>query len=64
VPVIGRFEAGAGTFLADEVIGGAAVKVRFLWLRTETDAPRWEQAMSADGGATWETNWTMDFTRA
>ena len=26
--------------------------------------PRWEQAFSADGGGTWETNWIMDFTRA
>jgi len=40
------------------------VLVRFLWLRTLTRAPRWEQAVSPDGGATWETNWTMDFTRA
>ena len=63
-PVVGRFEAGVGTFLADEVIGGVPVTVRFLWLRTDTDAPRWEQAMSVDGGATWETNWTMEFTRA
>jgi hypothetical protein len=63
VPVIGRFDAGVGTFLADEVIGGVPVKVRFLWLRTDTGSPRWEQAMSTDGGATWETNWTMEFTR-
>ncbi len=64
VPVIGRFEGGDGAFLADETIGGRAVRVRFLWLRTRTDSPRWEQAMSVDGGATWETNWTMEFTRA
>ena len=25
--------------------------------------PRWEQAFSDDGGATWEANWMMDFTR-
>jgi hypothetical protein len=27
------------------------------------DSPRWEQAFSADGGANWETNWIMNFTR-
>jgi len=64
VPVIGRFEGGVGTFLADDTLRGQPVIVRFLWLRTYTQTPRWEQAMSADGGTRWETNWTMDFTRA
>ena len=63
VPVIGRFENGVGTFLADDVLDATPVKLRFLWLRTDTDTPRWEQALSADGGENWETNWTMDFER-
>lgn len=63
-PVIGRFEQGVGTFIAEETLGGRPVLTRFLWLDTRTDRPRWEQAMSTDGGATWETNWTMDFERA
>jgi hypothetical protein len=37
--------------------------VRFLWSRTAAPSPRWEQAFSADGGVSWETNWIMDFTR-
>lgn len=64
VPVVGRFEEGVGTFYADDVHEGAKVRLRFLWLRTDTESPRWEQALSADGGSTWETNWTMDFVRA
>ena len=28
-----------------------------------TPTPRWEQAFSADGGKTWETNWVMEMTR-
>lgn len=63
VPVIGRFENGTGTFYATDVFNGGAVRVRFLWLRTDTPSPRWEQAMSNDDGTTWETNWTMDFQR-
>ena len=64
VPVIGRFDLGVGTFYADDLLRGMPIKVRFLWVRTDTPQPRWEQAMSADGGQSWETNWTMDFDRA
>jgi hypothetical protein len=31
--------------------------VRFLVFRQGPDRARFEQAFSADGGATWETNW-------
>lgn len=64
VPVIGRFENGVGSFYADDMLDGAPIRIRFLWLRTDTPSPRWEQAFSADGGGSWETNWTMDFERA
>ncbi|NVK15438.1 MAG: DUF1579 domain-containing protein [Rhodobacteraceae bacterium] len=64
VPVVGTFEDGTGTFFAEDTLHGEPVSVRFLWLQTDTETPRWEQAMSRDGGKTWETNWTMDFTRA
>lgn len=64
VPVVGKFENGNGAFFAEDVLRGEPVSVRFLWLHTGTQTPRWEQAMSQDGGKTWETNWTMDFKRA
>lgn len=64
VPMVGRFEGGVGTFFADEDFEGRPIRVRFLWSRTDTPSPRWEQAFSTDGGATWETNWEMDFTPA
>jgi hypothetical protein len=63
VPVKGTFRDGIGTFVADDVLDGRPIKVRFLWLDTLSGSPRWEQAFSADDGATWETNWTMQFTR-
>ncbi|MCW3846568.1 DUF1579 domain-containing protein [Sphingomonas sp. LB-2] len=64
IPVTGGFEGGVGTFLADDVLDGRPIRIRLLWLATDTDTPRWEQAFSADGGQSWETNWTMDFMRA
>jgi hypothetical protein len=63
-PMVGEFRDGEGTFFADDVFEGRAIRVRFLWMRTRTASPRWEQAFSADGGETWETNWIMDFSRA
>jgi hypothetical protein len=63
VPVIGKFEDHVGTFFATITVKDRSVLVRFLWLRTNTTSPRWEQAMSTDDGETWETNWIMDFRR-
>lgn len=63
VPVVGAFEDGVGSFFADDVQGGRAIRVRFRWTDTRTASPGWEQAFSADGGLTWEVNWTMRFSR-
>jgi hypothetical protein len=62
-PVVGRFENGVGTFYAEDNFKGKPIRVRFLWTKLST-TPHWEQAFSNDGGKTWETNWTMDFTKA
>jgi hypothetical protein len=62
-PVIGSFENGVGVFEADDTYKGRPVRVRFTWSETHTASPRWAQAFSADGGKTWETNWTMRFER-
>lgn len=63
VPVVGTFEHGVGSFFADDVLDGRAIRVRFRWTDTGTPSPCWEQAFSADGGAHWEINWTMRFRR-
>lgn len=60
-PVVGGFEGETGTFYGDDVFEGRPIRVRFIW--TRAPRVRWEQAFSADGGRTWETNWTMDMTR-
>lgn len=63
VPVVGRFANHAGVFHAHDSLDGIPIEVRFIWNVNPGDSPTWEQAFSADGGATWETNWTMEFTR-
>jgi hypothetical protein len=62
-PVVGSFTDGVGAFYTDDTLNGRAIRVRYLWTVPRRDAPHWEQAFSADAGATWETNWTMDFSR-
>lgn len=63
-PMVGRFEDdGIGRFYADEDFDGRPIKARFLWTPLSQTQCRWEQAFSTDGGASWETNWTMSFTR-
>ena len=63
VPVIGGFENGVGSFFADDILDHRPIRIRFTWRARAGEAPTWEQAFSADAGATWETNWTMRFER-
>lgn len=62
-PMIGTFRNGLGVFYSHEDFQGRMILVRFHWRSLGRDKARWEQAFSADGGATWETNWIMEFTR-
>lgn len=64
VPVRGRFVDGVGTFLADDTLEGRPIRVQFIWSRITARSAQWEQAFSADAGASWETNWVMQFERA
>jgi hypothetical protein len=62
-PVRGIFTGNSGTFIGDDTLAGKPIRVRHKWICIDRNHVHWEQAFSADGGATWETNWTMDFTR-
>jgi hypothetical protein len=55
--VYGGFHDGVGEFYGDDQLGGRPIAVRFLIFRQGPDTARFEQAFSADGGTTWETNW-------
>lgn len=63
-PVYGAFKDGVGTFTGDDTLDGKPIKVRFQWTEMKANSAHWEQAFSPDGGATWEVNWRMQFTRA
>jgi hypothetical protein len=55
--VYGGFRDGVGEFYGEDRLNGRPILVRFLITRQGPDRARFEQAYSADDGATWETNW-------
>ena len=62
-PQVGRFRNGVGEFYATDTYEGRTVLVRFVWSKTDTATPHFEQSYSEDGGKTWEVNWITDQTR-
>lgn len=57
-PVIGGFGAdGRGVFTGEDKLGERPIRVRFVITQVSADEARFEQAFSADNGATWEVNW-------
>jgi hypothetical protein len=63
-PTVGRFtDDGRGEFYDDEEIDGRQVKVRYLWSDITPTSAKFEQALSTDGGDTWEPNWISTMTR-
>jgi hypothetical protein len=62
-PSIGEFRNGVGEFYDQEMIGGKYVLVRFVISRITPTSAHFEQAISADGGRTWELNWIVDDRR-
>lgn len=62
-PMIGEFKDGGGEFFDQEPWKDRAVFVRFIWSKTDTKSPHFEQSYSDDGGKTWEVNWITNQTR-
>lgn len=62
-PLVGQFRDGRGLFFGADSFDGRPIDVRFIWSDMTPTSCRWEQAFSPDKGETWETNWTMKFTR-
>ncbi len=62
-PMIGGFEGNRGLFYNYEMLGSRAILVRFIFSGVSPRSFRIEQAFSADGGKSWETNWISDFTK-
>jgi hypothetical protein len=63
-PLSGGFAGGAhGVFYGNDTFRGKPIVVRFVVDVVDPRHVHFEQAFSADGGATWEMNWIADDTR-
>ncbi len=62
-PQVGQFKNGRGEFYGTDTLNGKLIYVRFVWTKTNTNTPHFEQSYSDDGGKTWEVNWITDQTR-
>lgn len=62
-PVEGRFEGAQGIFEGDDMLRGQPIRVRFVWSDITPNSANWCQSFSPDGGASWELNSIMEFTR-
>jgi|SRR5579863_1454463 len=63
VPQIGEFKDGVGEFCAQDIFNGKSILIRFIWSKTNSDTPHFEQSFSADGGKSWEVNWFSETSR-
>jgi hypothetical protein len=63
-PTVGKFDGhGKGEFYDEEPWDGKPIVVRYTFTVISPDSTLWEQAFSADGRKTWETNWISTSTR-
>ena len=63
LPVVGEFKDGRGEFYDQEPYNGRMILVRFSVSDISADSCHFEQAFSADGGKTWETNFIVTEAR-
>lgn len=61
-PVRGRWVGLESQLSGSEEYEGRPIEVTYHWDLSGAN-PQWDQAFSADGGQTWETNWIMNLTQ-
>jgi hypothetical protein len=62
-PTWGSFVDGVGTWDDVAADGATPAIVRGVWDQITATSCRWYQALSHDGGKTWEENWIMHWER-
>lgn len=62
-PIIGEFKNGRGELFGQDSFNGRSILVRGVWSDISANAHKFEQSFSADGGKTWEVNFTGTLER-
>jgi len=62
-PASGAVSNGRGELLGDDLVDSKPVRVRIRWSDITPISAQMEQAISRDGGRSWETNLKMTLTR-
>src|SRR6476661_183949 len=52
VPQVGKFRDGVGEFYGMDTLNDKSILIRFIWSKTDTNMPHFEQSFSGDGGKT------------
>jgi hypothetical protein len=63
IPQVGQFRNGQGEFYAQDTLDGKAVFIRYVWTHNGPTSAHFEQALSGDGGKSWDVNWISDMVR-
>lgn len=62
-PQVGQFHDGVGEFYVQDKLDGRSVFIRSVWSNVTENSVRIEQAISDDGGRTWDVDWISDMVR-
>ena len=60
---VGKFDHGQGEFYAQDNADGKGTLVRYVWSKITPTSAHFEQALSENGGRSWEVNWISDMVR-
>jgi len=62
-PIIGEFKNGRGELYGQDTFNGRSILVRGVWSDIKPNSHKFEQSFSADGGKTWEVNFSGSLER-
>ncbi len=62
-PVVGTFTDGVGEFFGKDLYADEEIYARLHLVGHHRELRPLGAGLLQDGGQTWVTNWTMDFTR-